>query len=50
MYSAIKSVKALEICSAEKLSSELNKIKNILQQNGYTEVIFSAIENKIKNF
>ena len=43
--------RALEICSPEKLSCEVSKIKNILQQNGYPEkVIFSEIKKKISNF
>ena len=43
--------KALEICSPKKLSSEINKIKNILPQNGYTdEIIISEIKKKILNF
>ena len=43
--------RALEICSPEKLSYEVCKIKNILRQNGYPEnVINFGIKKKISNF
>ena len=41
--------RALEICFWEKLLNEVSKIKNILQQNNYPEVIISRIK-KISNF
>ena len=42
---------AFEICLQEKFSSEVKKIKNILQQNGYpVAVIISGIKKKISNF
>ena len=43
--------RALAICSPEKLSSELNKIKSILLTNGYPEhVIKSFMATKMKQF
>ena len=41
---------ALEICSPEKFSNEVNKIKTNSRQNGYPEVIISEINKKISNF
>ena len=40
--------RALEICCSEKLSSEVSKIKNILHQNGYPEVIISGMKKIFK--
>ena len=43
--------KTLEICSPEKLFSEVCITKNILQQNGYPErIIISGTKKKISNF
>ena len=43
--------KTLEICTPEKLFSEVCKTKNILQQNGYRErIIISGTKKKISNF
>ena len=43
--------RALEICSLKKFSSEVDKIKNVLQQIEYPEeVIIFGIKKKIINF
>jgi len=41
----------LAICSKEKLSNELENIRNILRKNGYPEdIINCGIKKKISNF
>ena len=43
--------RALMICSKTKLGSELDKIKQLLIENGYsTDVLFSCITQKLANF
>ena len=43
--------RALKICSKSKLQEELNQIRSILQQNGYSEIVInSSIRNKIFRF
>ena len=42
---------ALKICSKNKLQEKLNKIRSILQQNGYPKIVINcSIRNKIARF